>query len=158
KEINNLGLQNNEFSNLELYLQKDYIYFEELEDERDKLLQNNNSNKLEFIKRDYSSNKSIQTCINILMIITGILFIGILIWSFIKNRLVFLTPNIIILSILIYGFSKGRSIKGILKDIESQKADLESLEQGNGIKIAENEKIMSKLLVKYNINHKLEFK
>lgn len=157
-EINNLGIQNNNSFNKDDNIQNDYNYFEEVEDENTKLLQNNNVNKLEFIKRDYSSNRALRKKINILMIVAGLLFSTILIFSIINNKLGFLTINIFLLIILIYGFSKGRKVTELLKTIEAQKNELESLEEQNKIKILENENIKASLLNKYSINSKLEFK
>lgn len=158
KDINNLGIQNNNVSNEDENIQYDYNYFEEVEDENNKLLQNNNSNKLEFIKRDYKSNRALKRGLNTLIVGSGLLFILVLIYSIINNKLSYLVFDIVLLIVFGYGFWKWRRVNSLLKRIKSQMEDLESLEEENKIKLAENEKIMASMLSKYNIKTKLEFK
>lgn len=158
EEINSLVIKNNSSYNLDNELQKDYKYFEKLEDEKNKLMQNNNSNNLEFIKRDYSSNKSKKHSLNILLIISGLLFLTLLIYSFVNNRPGLLITNVFLTMIFTYGIWKWRRVNGLLKRIASQKNVLESLDQENKMRIIENENIIAEIFKKYNVNNNLEFK
>ena len=157
KEINNLGMENKEQINLDENIQIDYNYFEELEDINSNLLQTDIFNKLEFIKRDYKSNKSLKSGINILMVFSGLFLLTALGFSFTNKKQVYLIFGIVLLFILVTTYLKGRKLQKDLKILEFEKNKLEIWDKENKIKIIENEKVMKDILQRHNITNKLEF-
>ncbi len=157
KEINNLGMENKEQINLDENIQIDYNYFEELEDINSNLLQTDIFNKLEFIKRDYKSNKSLKSGINILMVFSGLFLLTALGFSFTNKKQVYLIFGIVLLFILVTTYLKGRKLQKDLKILEFEKNKLEIWDKENKIKIIENEKVMKDILQRHNITKKLEF-
>ena len=101
-EINNLGTQNTDHLNVDKNLQNDYNHFEELEDQNKDLSQNKNSNKLEFIKRDYKSNRALIKGLNSLMIGSALLFLPVLIYSLINTRPSSLVFNVLLFMVFTY--------------------------------------------------------
>lgn len=136
----------------------DYNFYEELEEENSKIASSNNSNQLEFLRRDYKTSNTIKNSLNTLLLFCGFIFISILIYSVLNNKTSYLIFNFIVLIIIIYAILKTRRIKGLLKRIESQMLELESLYKESKMKIIENEKNQKNILDKYNIKTKLEFK
>ncbi len=136
----------------------DYNSYEELEEENNKLSNSNNSNKLEFLRRDYNTSKATRNSLSTLLLVCGLIFISILIYSGLTRKTNILISNIFIFIVIIYGISKVRRVKGLLRRIESQILVIESIDEESKMKIIENEKSHKSILAKYNIKNKMEFK
>lgn len=158
KEIESLRRLETEKVNMDESIIEDYHYYEELENNNTILANNMDSNKLEFIKRDYKSNKSLKNSLNILLIVSVLIFIAISIYSAINSKYGYLIFNIFILIIVAFVIYKNRRLNGLLKRIEFQKNELESLAEINRLKIIENEEIMKDILNKYKVTNKLQVK
>lgn len=158
EEIESLRRLETEKVHMDESIIEDYQYYEELENNNIILANNMDSNKLEFIKRDYKSNKSLKNILNILLIISVLIFIAISIYSAINNKYGYLIFNIFILIIIAFVIYKNRRLNGLLKRIEFQKNELESLAENNRLKIIENEDIMKDILNKYKVTNKLQVK
>ena len=158
KEIESLRRLETEKVHMDESIIEDYHYYEELENNNTILANNMDSNKLEFIKRDYKSNKSLKNSLNILLIVSVLIFIAISIYSAINSKYGYLIFNIFILIIVAFVIYKNRRLNGLLKRIEFQKNELESLAEINRLKIIENEEIMKDILNKYKVTNKLQVK
>lgn len=136
----------------------DYNYYEELEDENFKLKNSNNINELELVKMDFQTSKKNKNSIKKLLGVCGVLFIGILIYSFLKSEPKYLFFNIFIIVVIILSVIKKRKINSLLKEIESQIFILESIDEEHKIKIKDNESLLNNILEKYSIENKFKFR
>lgn len=136
----------------------DYNLYEVLEEENSKLSNSNNSNKLEFLRRDYKTSNASKNSLNTLLLVCGLIFISILIYSGLTRKINIMSFNILIFIVILYGISKIRRVKGLLRRIESQILVIESLDEESKMKIIENEKSHKNILDKYNVKNKIEFK
>ncbi len=136
----------------------DYNTFEELESENIQLLRNQDTNKLEFLNRDYKNNSSLKKGLITLLGFSALLFIIVLIYSGINNKPSYLIFNILMVLFIIFLIVKYRRTNGLLNRIEFQRTELDKLFQSSKFKINENENMKNDILKKYNVENKLEFK
>ncbi|NLK44198.1 MAG: AAA family ATPase [Tissierellia bacterium] len=139
---------------------KDYNLYEELEEERNTFIYNMGDNRLEFLKRGYNDHtkemskfKSLQwICLIISIFSYGIMAL--------VPSIRFYILLVAIGSMLVWQFYryKIKKLKVIIKDLNTQIAEIEEKEGERKKSLAEIEGIQRKLLMKYNVSTKLEFK
>lgn len=151
EEIKQLNLNIIELPSYGDSIQEDYNIYEEIEEEKNHILYNNQDNKLEFLKRDYKSYKEKRLkkyILTFLSIISNIILLLI-------NKL---KLGLIVFLIIIYLALDLRKTKDLIRKIELDISSRERAEKNKTDRIYEKEELQKRLLDKYNVINKIEFK
>lgn len=132
-------------------INQDYNKYEEMEEEKTKILYNKDENSLEFLKRDYQSYKEKNSRNTIFLSLTTLVYISLLFMS----QLILGLPLAIG---SIYLIINSKKLRELMRDIQIEMDDMEIKENNEKIKISEIEELQRQLLHKYNIDTKTEFK
>jgi uncharacterized protein YhaN len=165
KEIENIDIRLTTMDRDKVYNEKlnnyeeiriDYHNYEELEEEKNKLLYNKEESQLEFLKRDYESNKNKLKKIYIGLSITCIFTLGFLFLGIINKYLfLLLIPAIVSITYFINCSKKDKDVIGKIRD-EIYAMETKEIERNS--KIKEIDILLENLLNKYKTHSKLEIK
>src|SRR5699024_3089819 len=136
----------------------DYMRFESYEEEKNDKIYKDNSNQIEFIKRDYKDTlKSKKLCIGV-SILSIIIFLSSMIMVTLEYPSIILRINIISIPLLIFMILGIRKLDIKLKDIKEEKDKIRIDEEKRLKKIKKLEDEQKGILRRYNIDSKLELK
>jgi len=136
----------------------DYMRFESYEEEKNDKIYKDNSNQIEFIKRDYKDTlKSKKLCIGV-SILSIIIFLSSMIMVTLGYPSIILRINIISIPLLIFMILGIRKLDIKLKDIKEEKDKIRIDEEKRLKKIKKLEDEQKGILRRYNIDSKLELK
>ncbi|TCU74033.1 AAA domain-containing protein [Tissierella praeacuta] len=136
----------------------DYINYEEMEEEKNKIIYNKEDNKIEFLKRDYKDFDNKLFRYKIISPAMIILSIVILIIGITLEKYILFSSLILPIGLLVCFFIKTKEIKLGMDNIKTQIDTIYIREKERQIRIEEIEKSKKTILEKYNIVNKLEFK
>ncbi|WP_353096805.1 AAA family ATPase [Tissierella praeacuta] len=137
---------------------KDYNSYEEVEEEKSKILYKKENNKLEFLNRDFKGYGYKISRYKILQGFMIILSMIIIIIGVVLNRYLIFGLSIPFIGLFICSYIKAKNIKLNIKGIKYEIDTIYNHEKENQIRIEEIEKFQKGLLEKYNVVNKLELK
>ena len=139
-------------------ISKDYLLFDSLEEEKNKLLFSNESSTIEFARRDYEKTQYLKTRYSMgLLCMVTVYLLGMIYFissGDIKNSLLIQVAIIPI----IFVFLHMRKISSQLQETEKKLNELYSVEKNKKTNIEEIDLKQKNILEKYSVNTKLELK
>ncbi|MGN9165919.1 ATP-binding protein [Tissierellaceae bacterium HCP3S3_D8] len=136
----------------------DYLRYEELEEEKNKLFYNNNDNEIQFLKKDYDDNSKLKSKFNLMLSAAILLSIGSCILTYSTRIYWILLANIALIPSIIFFLSKVRRVRGLLIRIKSHIDEVEINNKTRKDRIDEIQKVQFSILEKYKVDSRLKLK
>lgn len=156
RELESKDLDNDSSSSTNI--SQDYMKYEELEEEKNKLSYSNDKTNLEFLKRDLDNIKGSKLKQSSTFIMNTIALLGIYGYSFISKNYFLILSSIPLILFGVFIFNKLNKIKDQLSSIELNINELENKEKAKEERIVEIDKLKLEILDKYNLKSKIELK
>lgn len=136
----------------------DYLRYEELEEEKNKLFYNDNDSEIQFLKRDYDDNSKLKSKFNLMLIAAILLSIGSCIFTYSTRIYWILLVNIVLIPSIIFFLSKMRRVRGLLIRIKSHIDEVETNNKTRKDGIDVIQKVQLSILEKYKVDSRLKLK
>ncbi|MSU00798.1 ATP-binding protein [Tissierella pigra] len=159
KKIKDNHREKNENNDNEIIeMNNDYNVFEEIEEEKNKILYNQENNQIEFLKRDYIDYKDKLYKNKLNKIGIGVLLLVFLFGGIIFKQYFLCIIDIPLIILFVYLSNKSKKIKSSMEILKSQIDKYYIREKEKQNRIEEIKILQRKLLEKYKIENKMEFK
>lgn len=131
--------------------------YEELEDEKNKLLYDNQNNSMIFLNTRMDEKLRSIKKINLVKILSAIGALVCLVLGFMVSQSMYFV-SVIPLVLLIYSFFSSKELKKYINELKVQISDIDDKERQRKIRIEELEKDMLDILISYGCNSKAELR